>query len=370
MDEPPASDLTFEEFRAFQQRGRSRQDEKEGKTSTTDKDAKKPAAAAEKEATKIEKEKGGSLGDFLEMPQFQTFVVIMLMLDTFSALAQLLLGNLIAASESGQSGESISDGTIIPVFLGIFTWQIFSDALITFSGFALVFFAFEIGAVLMAFRTRVSGHWGYLMDAVIVSSQLYGELTTDWGVANRLLNLLRMWRLVRLVSYVVGLERAEHDATKLVLETTQTHLGQAKSDNLRGKQELAREQEARVTVDEMLAGYKEEVDTLNEALKIAAMDIAEVAEADEDLLSDEDDELGLGEEEEEDLASVVDDEGFAEAYQGRYDKQKNQADMMAQIGRDRDRDGGGSVRSGASRASSKSQPVTFVIGEDGSFKKK
>ena len=156
----------------------------------------------------------------------------------------------------------------------------------------------------------------------------------------------------------------------LILILIQTHLGQAKSDNLRGKQELAREQEARVTVDEMLAGYKEEVDTLNEALKIAAMDIAEVAEADEDLLSDEDDELGLGEEEEEDLASVVDDEGFAEAYQGRYDKQKNQADMMAQIGRDRDRDGGGSVRSGASRASSKSQPVTFVIGEDGSFKKK
>ena len=40
----------------------------------------------------------------------------------------------------------------------------------------------------------------------------------------------------------------------------------------------------------MLQNYKEEVDTLNEALKIAAMDIAEVAEAEEDFLSDDDDE--------------------------------------------------------------------------------
>ena len=201
MDEPPASDLTFEEFRAFQQRGRSRQDEKEGKTSTTDKDAKKPAAAAEKEATKIEKEKGGSLGDFLEMPQFQTFVVIMLMLDTFSALAQLLLGNLIAASESGQSGESISDGTIIPVFLGIFTWQIFSDALITFSGFALVFFAFEIGAVLMAFRTRVSGHWGYLM--VSLSSYISTLVVSQfmWSGALDIPNVLLSYNATSLAQH-------------------------------------------------------------------------------------------------------------------------------------------------------------------------
>jgi hypothetical protein len=38
----------------------------------------------------------------------------------------------------------------------------------------------------------------------------------------------------------------------------------------------------------MLQNYKEEVDTLNEALKIAAMDIAEVAEAEDDFFSDED----------------------------------------------------------------------------------
>jgi hypothetical protein len=48
----------------------------------------------------------------------------------------------------------------------------------------------------------------------------------------------------------------------------------------------------------MLQSYKEEVDTLNEALKIAAMDIAEVAEADDDLFSDEE---GGAEDEEEGL---------------------------------------------------------------------
>jgi hypothetical protein len=47
----------------------------------------------------------------------------------------------------------------------------------------------------------------------------------------------------------------------------------------------------------MLQDYKDEVDTLNEALKIAALDIAEVAQAEDDFfLSDEEgDEEGEGE---------------------------------------------------------------------------
>jgi len=43
--------------------------------------------------------------------------------------------------------------------------------------------------------------------------------------------------------------------------------------------ELEQEKEARKAIEEMLQSYKEEVDTLNEALKIAAQDIAEVGQA-------------------------------------------------------------------------------------------
>lgn len=58
----------------------------------------------------------------------------------------------------------------------------------------------------------------------------------------------------------------------------------------------------------MLQNYKEEVDTLNEALKIAAMDIAEVAEADDDFFSDEE-----GEGEEEGSAAMTADDDAATA---------------------------------------------------------
>lgn len=47
-------------------------------------------------------------------------------------------------------------------------------------------------------------------------------------------------------------------------------------------------------MEEMLQNYKEEVDTLNEALKIAAMDIAEVAEAEDDFFSSDEDETAGG----------------------------------------------------------------------------
>lgn len=42
-----------------------------------------------------------------------------------------------------------------------------------------------------------------------------------------------------------------------------------------------------MNLERMLVNYKEEVDTLNEALKIAAMDIAEVGQAEDDLDIDE-----------------------------------------------------------------------------------
>ena len=50
--------------------------------------------------------------------------------------------------------------------------------------------------------------------------------------------------------------------------------------------ELEREKESKRAVEEMLQNYKEEVETLNEALKIAAQDIAEAAQ-DVEIVSEE-----------------------------------------------------------------------------------
>ena len=97
------------------------------------------------------------------------------------------------------------------------------------------------------------------------------------------------------------------------------------------EEDLKREKEARTSVEAMLADYKEEVDTLNEALKIAARDIAEVGEADDDLF-------------------LTDDE-------------LDGADGSG---------GGGDAESKVSGASLKSKsssqgPVTFVVNSDGTF---
>merc|ERR1711907_398623 len=96
------------------------------------------------------------------------------------------------------------------------------------------------------------------------------------------------------------------------------------------EEDLKREKEARTSVEAMLADYKEEVDTLNEALKIAARDIAEVGEADDDLFLTDDELDGA------------------------------------------DGSGGGDAESKVSGTSLKSksssqEPVTFVVNSDGTF---
>ena len=123
----------------------------------------------------------------------------------------------------------------------------------------------------------------------------------------------------------------------------------------------AKEKEARSAVDEMLNQYKDDLDTMNEAIKIAAMDIVEVAEADDDLLSDEEDLDDEGEE--------VDDEGFTDAPSGRYDKNRNKAEMYANARKDKD---DLSITSGSTMASSRKTQagVTFVVNKDGSFQQR
>ncbi len=75
--------------------------------------------------------------------------------------------------------------------------------------------------------------------------------------------------------------KGEHEQTKQLLEQEKVDRLKAEILLKQTEQELEKEKEARAAVEDMIANYKEEVDTLNEALKIAAMDIAEIAEADE-----------------------------------------------------------------------------------------
>lgn len=135
-------------------------------------------------------------------------------------------------------------------------------------------------------------------------------------------------------------------------------------------------QEARASVEDMLQTYKDEVDTLNEALKIAAMDIAEVAEAEDDyFISDEEDgevseDMSRGEDalsvsaasESVSFASAHTQEGVGASSSGlgRTSKETLYREAL------RDSSAAGNKTAAAAMG----QYKTFVVKEDGTFEKK
>lgn len=381
-----ASALTFEEFRAINERANPTAERERKAPEKTheggeagDRDGAGTAAGA------------GGVGDFLEMPQIQAFMVSMILVDVFAAfLLQLLRLDEVGAggmqptwlkgvaktaaaaaaaaatttaSASASAEEesapfsivqSIAEYTLVsPAVLG--------SALTSFTGFTLLLFLLEMLAIIVVFNRSVLGHVGYAIDCVVISFQMYCEVSGN-GVQGRLLSILRLWRLMRLVNSLVGIEKDFHEATKSVLADREGVNRQLEGEVRRGEEELDKEREARRAVDEMLASYKEEVETLNEALKIAAMDIAEVAEADDDLLLSDDEEGNLDEAE---LGAGVDnddDAGFTDASGSAYDKARNREVLMREARRD-----AYNPQAAAMRRARETGKSTFHVHEDGSY---
>ena len=138
---------------------------------------------------------------------------------------------------------------------------------------------------MVTFKSAFFVHVGYLTDLVIISICIFGELKS-WGSEIRLLNFLRVWRLLRLVNSMSADSRADQNDTLNVLQLEKLKTQQLTSEKALIQDSLLREVESRKRVEYMLRGYKDEVDTLSEALKIAALDVAEAAR---DELMDEDD---------------------------------------------------------------------------------
>lgn len=257
-----AGRLTFEEFQAVSSRAKASDNQKKDTDSAPSgagNDSKRPLATT------------ASFGDFLEMPQVQGFVVAVMVLDTFSAFAQLLMrldscgaapGSV--ATDSGQPGLRFSLVRLLQRLSA--STAVLGGALSSFSGFALLFSTLEICAILVVFHVAVVGHFGYAIDCLVVSAQIWTEYTGD-GLQSRLLNLLRFWRLARLVASLVAIEKDAHGQTRRLLSEAEGSSRLLQDGARRMEEELDKEKEARRAVDEMMASFKEEVDTLNEALK-------------------------------------------------------------------------------------------------------
>lgn len=203
-----------------------------------------------------------AVGEFLEIHQMQSVYILLILLDTFAALASAHI-----QQRSSNIASFISNAALV-------------RTLQSFLAFTLMFFACEIVAVILVFGTKVLGHFGYLLDFTVVIYQINCSSSGDGG-SSRLLNVFRFWRLFRLFSSMVQVEHDLHAATLVRLEESAEQLRAQVADSAGLRSDLSKEREARAAIESMLGSYKEEVDTLNEALRIAAMDIAEVAQDDE-----------------------------------------------------------------------------------------
>ncbi|TMW69150.1 hypothetical protein Poli38472_001306 [Pythium oligandrum] len=142
------------------------------------------------------------------------------------------------------------------------------------SGFIEFFFLLELTVLFLTFRWRFLTHLGYMLDTMLVIGTIMCEIFTQ-SKTLRLLGIIRVWRVFRLVNTLVDRERRAHDLTREALDIEKARVFQLQTENIAAQESLKREYESRASVERMLQGFKDEADTLREALNIAARAVAE-----------------------------------------------------------------------------------------------
>ena len=216
-----------------------------------------------------------------------------------------------------------------------------------------------------------------------MEQQGYGKLT-------RLLNVFRFWCMLRLLNSMISSEKEAHEKTTMLLESSDLEVKTLQMEASSLRAEILREKEARDAIEDMLQNYKEEVDTLNEALKIAAMDIAEVAQTEDDFALSEEGEEGEDDENEEEVDADADqsqsrslskgrkaggtgDVEFVDAATSKFSQVGNKSAVMRAVMEDTGGYSRGSSVTGGESTSSQQHSFgtsTFLVHEDGTFEQK
>lgn len=300
---------SFEEYNAAQLRKRSKNTPR-----TT-----KSAAAPSTDATTTAKSTplAPPLGSFIERYELQLFIIVLLVFDSYLSFASVAAQPLMSSTKY-----------FYPIILRL------TDV---FSTFCTGIFLLECVLLFLLFRLQFLFHVGYLVDVCVIGIQVIA-LSSGFGPVSKTLNILRYWRLMRLFTSSVQMEKAMHMKAVLEVDAVRAHVKRLEVDAARLNVELDKERESKRAIEAMLHTYKEEVDTLNEALKIAAQDIAEAAQDAEFLDEYEDDE--------DDEA-----EGAGKSVSSRSNDTMNRYDQH--------------VATGSAR-----QPPQFRINEDGTFEHK
>jgi len=203
----------------------------------------------------------GGIGDVLEMHQMQIFIIILIFLDTVASFSIFILKN---------------DDTIVPASIS----NTFQSMLGWVTSVSSSLLCLEILAIFISFKAKVLTHLGYLLDSFICLIQII--LYKNIGIYSTLLNFLRLWRLIRLISSMVDIEHNLQLECTRQLEEREVKLLHLQDEIRLLQDDIQKDKLTRTSLEAALMRYKEEVETLNEALTIAAEDIAEVAQAEDD----------------------------------------------------------------------------------------
>ena len=248
----------------------------------------------------------------------------------------------------------------------------------SFNKLAIAYFSIELLFIYFAFGINVITHVGYLTDSLIIFTQLYLEINL-YHSETRILNIFRLWRIVRVCNLIISFETEKLEIILKDKENIEIKYKKISLDYQQLDIELKNEQINKKSLETMLQSYKDEVETLNEALKIAAMDIAEVAQAnDDDFISGDEDDEDIYQNDENDENKEENNEledEFQDLAISEFDKSKNIESLIRVVRRDQQSNNSKPMKSSSSVISSNSSRSavslnnkTIVINKNGSYK--
>ena len=237
------------------------------------------------------------IGETLERLEVQSTIVFLIYVDWLVFTLYYIHDMETTCSIFGITGDGDGDGVDVGAGAGMNGGDgvLVSKFLASVLNFNMMVFVLEAMFIMYAFGMQCLEHYGYMLDIVLLFAIVYHDLfELDFGIGGgiggiigvggggsplRFLTLLRVWRMARITSTTLQLQKVKHDDTKEELTALQSKMDRTLLDVKRLKANCTTEGDLRKQVERMLEEYRGEIGVMKEALQIAAMDVVKVAAA-------------------------------------------------------------------------------------------
>jgi hypothetical protein len=151
----------------------------------------------------------------------------------------------------------------------------------SFLNFTLFGFLLEVMGLIYAFGWQIFSHFGYVLDILVVAMMIYNEMY-DWTLFPlRFLVVFRVWRVIRLMNSVVRIVQEKLNSCKRQLSKSRQQIKQFELEISHLEESVKTEMKLRQNAEKRIQSCKDDIDMLNEALRIAAMDVLNLDQKEE-----------------------------------------------------------------------------------------